>query len=162
MAPKRSGLGRGLDALIPRAPEMGEDGKESLQPSGISVNAVIQMAVDNIQPNPRQPRSRFDEEEIAELAVSIREHGIIQPLIVKQDSTTNDYILIAGERRLQAARIAGLERVPVILREANDQELIELALIENVQRADLSSLEMAEAYRQLTEDFLLSHEEVAA
>jgi ParB family chromosome partitioning protein len=162
MAPKRSGLGRGLDALIPRAPEMGEAERQFTPRSEISANAVVQMAVDNIRPNPRQPRTRFDEEEIAELAVSIREHGIIQPLIVKQESATDDYTLIAGERRLQAARIAGLQRVPVILREASDQDLIELALIENVQRADLSPLETAEAYRQLTEDFLLSHEDVAA
>lgn len=162
MAAKRSGLGRGLDALIPRTPDMGEAEKPSFVPSEISSNAVIQLEVERIRPNPRQPRTRFDEQEMAELAVSIREHGVIQPLIVKQEAKTGDYLLIAGERRLQAARLAGLERVPVILREASDQELIELALIENVQRADLSPLETAEAYRQLTEDFLLSHEEVAA
>ncbi len=162
MAAKRSGLGRGLDALIPRAPGAGQEEKQYAPPGGLSSHAVVQMPVENIKPNPRQPRSYFGEEEIAELAASIREHGIIQPLIVKQGFGGDDYILIAGERRLQAARLAGLESVPVLLREASDQELIELALIENVQRADLSPLETAEAYRQLTEDFLLSHEDVAA
>lgn len=162
MAPKRTGLGRGLDALIPPTPEMSEGGKPSVAPSEISPNAVMQVPVEWIHPNPRQPRTRFDEVEMQELAVSIREHGVIQPLIVRQGTSRDAYLLIAGERRLQAARLAGLERVPVILREANDQELIELALIENVQRADLSPLETAEAYRQLTEEFLLSHEDVAA
>jgi ParB family chromosome partitioning protein len=104
---------------------------------------------------------RFDPAELAELAASIREHGILQPLIVTQGEQPGQYILIAGERRLLAARQAALESVPVIVREATQQELVELALIENVQRADLGPLEAAEAYRQLVEDFGLSHEGVA-
>lgn len=150
---KHSGLGRGLDALIP----LEESTFEKIESS----SGVTQISVGAISPNPRQPRVRFDPSELAELAASIREHGIIQPLIVMQGQNPNEFILIAGERRLLAARQANLETVPVIIREATQQELVELALIENVQRADLSPLEAAEAYRQLVEDFSLSHEAVA-
>ncbi len=163
MPPKRSGLGRGLDALIPRVSE-----SESLsQPQVIDssnelLSSVVKsIPIDKIQPNPRQPRTRFDANELNELAESIRQHGIIQPLIIKRGNGDDTYILIAGERRLQAAKIAGIDVVPAIIREASDQELIEIALIENVQRADLSPLETAEAYRQLAEEFSLSHEEIA-
>ena len=150
---KRSGLGRGLDALIPS-----ED--DFTAPAGSS-SGITQLAVSAISPNPRQPRVRFDPAELAELAASIREHGILQPLIVTQGEQPGQYILIAGERRLLAARQAALENVPAMVREATQQELVELALIENVQRADLGPLEAAEAYRQLVEDFGLSHEAVA-
>ncbi len=145
---KRSGLGKGLDALIP--------GSES----GVGGAQVRQVDVDRIIPNPRQPREHFDPEKLAELAASIREHGIIQPLVVTP-GPEGQYILIAGERRLQAARQAGLRRVPVIERETTDQQRLELALIENVQRADLNPLEEAEAYRHLAEEFGLSHEQIA-
>jgi len=150
---KRSGLGRGLDALIPSE----EDFVGPAGPPG----GVTQLEVSVITPNPRQPRVRFDPAELAELAASIREHGILQPLIVTQGEQPGQYTLIAGERRLLAARQAALDSVPVIVREATQQELVELALIENVQRADLGPLEAAEAYRQLVEDFGLSHEAVA-
>jgi ParB family chromosome partitioning protein len=151
---KRSGLGRGLDALIPS-----EEGfTQAVESSG----GVTQLAVSAISPNPRQPRVRFDPAELAELAASIREHGILQPLIVTQGQQPGQYTLIAGERRLLAARQAALDTVPVIVREATQQEQVELALIENVQRADLGALEAAEAYRQLAEDFSLSHEAIAA
>jgi ParB family chromosome partitioning protein len=152
---QRTGLGKGLESLIPTG------GKNAPTAStGTGVGGVQQVAVDAIQPNPRQPRIHFKEEELAELAASIREHGVIQPLIVtpKSDGT---FTLIAGERRWQAAEKAGLRTVPVITRQANNQELIEIALIENVQRSDLNSLEEAEAYRQLVEEFGLSHEAVA-
>lgn len=102
------------------------------------------------------------EENLMELAQSIKEHGILQPLIVSHDPVTGQYTLIAGERRLRAAKLAGLESVPVIVRNVTDTERLELALIENVQRADLSALETAEAYRQLVEEFQLSHDEIAA
>jgi ParB family chromosome partitioning protein len=149
---QRTGLGKGLDALIPSG------GKT--QPVAAGVGGVQQVAVEAIQPNPRQPRIHFKEEDLAELAASIKEHGVIQPLIVtpKSDGT---FTLIAGERRLQASQKAGLRTVPVITRQASNQELLEIALIENVQRADLNSLEEAEAYRQLVEEFGLSHEAVA-
>lgn len=147
--PPRSGLGKGLDALIPTG-----------QPQAAAGSAA-QVAVGSIQRNPHQPRTNFDPTELAELAASIREHGILQPLIVAPvaDGT---YMLIAGERRLQAAQKAGFKSVPVIVRHASGQEMLELALIENIQRADLNPLEEAEAYRQLTEEFGLSHDAVAA
>ena len=147
--PKHTGLGKGLEALIPT-------GEASKTPSG----GVMQVPVDLIHPNPRQPRVHFDEEQLAELADSIREHGVIQPLIVTP-AEGGTFLLIAGERRLQAAQRAGLETVPVISRQASSLQMLELALIENVQRADLNVLEEAEAYRQLTQDFGLSHEAVA-
>jgi ParB family transcriptional regulator, chromosome partitioning protein len=150
---QRKGLGKGLDALIP-------GGKSSVPPAGGSTGGVQQVAVEAIKRNPRQPRVHFKEDELNDLAASIREHGVIQPLIVspKNDGT---FILIAGERRWQASQRAGLKTVPVVTRQASNQELLELALIENVQRADLNPMEEAEAYHQLAEDFGLSHEMIA-
>ena len=145
---RRAGLGRGLEALIPS----GEP------PAG----GISQLPVESIRPNPRQPRTRFDPDELAELAASIREHGVLQPLIVTQGENPDQYILVAGERRWLAARQAGQTHVPVIVREASDQQRLEMALIENVQRADLAPLETADAYRQLADDFNLSHEDIAA
>ena len=147
MARRRSGLGKGLDALIP--------GEESTA----SESGVTFVSVDEIRPNPRQPRTRIDQAALEELAESIREHGIIQPLIVAKEG--NGYTLIAGERRWQAAKLAGLRRVPVVVRDVTPQQLLELALIENVQRADLNPLETAEAYHQLHTEFGLSHAEIA-
>jgi len=146
---QRTGLGKGLDALIP-------GGKDSPSIAG----GVTQAAVESIARNPRQPRVQFDAGELDELAASIREHGIIQPLIVSPGKN-NGFILIAGERRLQAAKKAGLQTVPVILRQASDRQHLELALIENVQRADLGPLEEADAYQHLVQDFGLSQEQVA-
>ena len=148
--PQKSGLGRGLGALIP--------GGEN----ALSENGVVLVSVDAIAPNPRQPRTSLHPEELADLTASVREHGVLQPLIVTLGMDGGGYILIAGERRLEAARLAGLATVPVLVRQATDQQRLELAIIENVQRADLSPLEEAEAYRQLAEDFNLSHEAIAA
>ena len=148
--PQKSGLGRGLGALIP-------GGENTL-----AENGVMLVSVDLVFPNPRQPRSMLHPEELQELTASIREHGVLQPLIVTPGDLQGRHVLIAGERRLQAARLAGLASVPVIVRPATDQQRLELAIIENVQRSDLSALEQAEAYRQLAEDFHLSHEEIAA
>lgn len=149
---QRKGLGKGLDALIP-------GGKPAAVASGGSAG-VQQAPVELIKRNPRQPRLKFNEEELNELAASIREHGVIQPLIVSPNAD-GSFVLIAGERRLQASIRAGLRTVPVIPRQANNQELLELALIENVQRADLNPMEEAEAYRHLADDFGLSHEMIA-
>lgn len=149
MQKKRPGLGRGLDALI--------QGSET---PAVRMG-VIDIPVDRIQSNPRQPRTKFKPEELAELAASIKEHGILQPLIVTRSEQEGIFTLIAGERRLQAARQAGLESVPIITREASEQQILELALIENIQRSDLNPLEAAEAYRQLADEFGLSHEEIA-
>ncbi|RPI90219.1 MAG: ParB/RepB/Spo0J family partition protein, partial [Chloroflexi bacterium] len=149
--PPRSGLGKGLDALIPT-------GQKTSGSSG--EGGVAQIPIDLIQRNPRQPREKFDLEELENLAASIREHGVIQPLIVSPGKG-GLYTLIAGERRLQAARKAGLKTVPVVIRHATDQQLLELALIENVQRADLNAIEEAEAYQHLAKEFKLSHETIA-
>lgn len=141
----RGGMGRGLDSLFaPTAPASG----------------VREVPTGSIQQNPRQPRTYFDEQALAELAASISEHGIIQPLIVSKRGEES-YELIAGERRWRAAQRAGLERVPVIVRETTPQQLLELALIENVQRADLNPLEEAQAYQALKDDFDLSDEAIA-
>jgi ParB family chromosome partitioning protein len=148
--PKRTGLGKGLDALIPTG-----DTKSSSAGGG-----VTQISIDLIQRNPRQPREKFDIEELDNLAASIREHGVIQPLIVSPGKN-GVYVLIAGERRLQASRKAGLKTVPVVIRSATDQQLLELALIENVQRADLNPIEEAEAYQNLSKEFKMSHEKIA-
>lgn len=146
--PRKSGLGRGLDALIgTERPVAGE---------------LSYIPVDQIASNPRQPRLNIDKEELAELADSIREVGVLQPLIVTYDEQNDRYTLVAGGRRLLAATQAGLQTVPAIVRQISEQQRLELALIENLQRADLSPLESAEAYRQLADEFGLSHEEVAA
>jgi len=150
MAKRSGGLGKGLDALIPAG---------EAKPSG-SGGGVTQITVDLIQRNPRQPREKFDIEELENLAASIREHGVIQPLIVSPGKN-GVYILIAGERRLQASRKAGLKTVPVVIRTATDQQMLELALIENVQRADLNPIEEAEAYQHLAREFKFSHEKIA-
>lgn len=145
---RKGGLGKGLAALLPSDETNG------------SGNAYV--AIQKIIPNPHQPRSKYDPESLQELAQSIREHGVLQPLVVTQDQQSGQYILIAGERRLRAAELAGLDSVPVLVRQATDREMLELALVENLQRSDLKPLETAEAYRQLNEDFQLSHEEIAA
>ena len=144
---KRSGLGRGLEALIPADQEQS------------SSTAVRQVLVENIVPNPRQPRTRIHNEALLELSASIKEHGLIQPLIVT--GSPPKFTLIAGERRWRAAQLAGLAEVPVIVKETTPQEMLELALIENIQRADLNALEEALAYRQLMDEFGLTQEEVA-
>jgi len=149
MSSRRSGLGKGLDALLPTSD------KPTKEPG------VLQVAVDKIQPNPQQPRTIFDAEDLKELAASIKEHGIIQPLILTRAAQPDQYYLIAGERRWQASKQAGLTSVPALLREATPQEMLLLALIENVQRADLSPLETAEAYQHLAQNFNLTHEQIA-
>ncbi len=156
--PVKTGLGRGLDALIP---------SNTFQPEttpglpGQAFSGVMQVPVEQVKPNPRQPRTHFDSSALSDLAASIREHGVIQPLIVSRNEFGTGYTLIAGERRLQASKLAGLSEVPVIVRQTTDQEKLELALIENVQRADLNPLEEANAYQQLSDEFHLSHEEIA-
>lgn len=153
MAAKRPGLGKGLDALIPSHPE-----GEILEEFG----GVLEVPLALISANPHQPRRTFDEEKLNDLAASIKEHGIIQPLVLsaKEAEEEQKYALIAGERRLRAAHLAGLKTVPAVLREAEGQDHLLLALIENVQRADLNPLETATAYQSLAVEFSLSHEEI--
>jgi ParB family chromosome partitioning protein len=146
--PAKRGLGRGLDALIPA--------------SDTPITGVAQLPIAAIGRNPRQPRARLNPTELEELANSIREHGVIQPLIVAQTAYPGQYTLIAGERRLEASRLAGLATVPAIIREASEQQLLEVALVENIQRSDLGPLETALAYKHLADDFGMSHEDIAA
>ncbi len=146
---KRGGLGRGLSALIPGAPEAGDGAPGLLE---VPVNAVA--------PNPKQPRTRWDDEEIQSLAASIREVGILQPIVVRR-SGDDGYELVAGERRLRAAKVAGLATVSVVLRDTDDSDLLREALIENIHRQDLGPIELAEAFRQLLEDLGLKQESLA-
>lgn len=146
------GLGKGLDALL-----SGTSADET-RPIG---GAELKIPLDSITPNPNQPRKSFDEEELKELAASIREHGVIQPIIV-EDRGSGTYGIVAGERRYRAARLAGLREIPAILRNYSDERRLEVALIENVQRSDLNPLEEALAYRNLMDLTGLSQEEVAS
>jgi ParB family chromosome partitioning protein len=151
--PRKRGLGRGLDALIPSEPAQPADTPPLV--------GLIEAPVDAIRPNPQQPRLSLDDDKLAELAASIREHGLLQPLIVTRLESAPGFQLIAGERRWRAARMAGLSQVPVIVKEVAPQETLELALVENVQRADLNPLEEALAYRQLVDEFGMTQEQVA-
>jgi ParB family chromosome partitioning protein len=153
MAPRKSGLGRGLEALIPA---IGEDGAAGAQGAA---QGVIEAPLASISPNPHQPRAPIRDQDLVELAASIQEHGVIQPLVVNR--VPDGYQLIAGERRWRAARLAGLSTVPVVVKDVAPSEMLELALVENLQRADLNALEEAMAYRQLTEEFGLTQEQVA-
>lgn len=148
-AARKGGLGRGLGALIP-TPAAQDDA-----PAGREVD------INAIEPNPYQPRTTLDDEALAALAASIRVHGLIQPLIVAAGPERGRFLLIAGERRWRAARLAGLTAVPVVVRDAAPRAMLELALVENVVRADLSPLEEAAAYRQLIDDFGLTQAAVA-
>ncbi len=145
---KKPGLGRGLEALIPSS--------AAGAPNRDSVRTV---PVDEIRPNPRQPRTHMDQAKLAELAESIRTYGLIQPLLVTEAG--GGYTLVAGERRWRASQLAGLAEVPVIVKETTSQEMLEIALVENIQRDDLNPLEEGYAYQQLMEDFGLTQAEVA-
>ncbi len=143
----RRGLGRGLESLIPAEDERPTSG-------------LRQVPHDQLVPNPHQPRQPFRDQDLVELAASIEEHGIIQPLVVTE-GPAGQYQIIAGERRWRAAGLAGLTEVPVVIKDVVPREMLELALVENVQREDLNSIEEALAYRQLIDDFGLIQEEVA-
>lgn len=151
---KRRGLGRGLGALIPT----GEESDHLAQEAG--EGGLRMVASKAIQPNPHQPRGHIDEAALQELADSIAEHGLIQPLIVHEEQA-GQYTLIAGERRWRAAQRAGLEQLPVVVKQATPQAMLEIALIENIQRADLNAVEEATAYQQLVDEFGLTQEAVA-
>jgi ParB family transcriptional regulator, chromosome partitioning protein len=144
---RRSGLGRGLSALIPT---------DALKDRG----ALVELAVSIVRPNPRQPRERFDENGLAALTASVREVGLLQPVLVRQVGES-EYELIAGERRWRAARRAGLDTIPAIIRTASEGESLQQALIENLNREELNPLEEAAGYQQLIEDFGLTHEQLS-
>jgi ParB family transcriptional regulator, chromosome partitioning protein len=147
-APRRA-LGRGLDALLPTAPVAMASPKEG----------VLQIELSRIDPNPFQSRRHFDQEKLQELSQSIRNHGVMQPIVVRR--STDRYVLIAGERRWRAASLAGLAAIPAIVREVSDKEVLELTLIENVQREDLNPIETAEAFARLANEAGLTHEQIA-
>lgn len=169
MAAKKSGLGRGLDALFPdkspqektksvkSLPEVAEikAKKEEVLPK----SAELLVKISKVEPNRKQPRKQFNEDALLELSESIKQYGILQPLLV---SNKKDYYeIIAGERRWRAAKLAGLKEVPVLVKEFNDQEVVEISLIENIQREDLNPIEEAMAYKRLFEEFHLKQDEIA-
>jgi len=147
MAPKK-GLGKGLDSLI---------AKKTVTEDNVSRETLLN--INQVEPNPNQPRKRFNEDKLQELADSIKVHGIIQPLVVQKED--DRYIIIAGERRWRAARLAGVKEVPVVIRDFTEQELYEVALIENIQRQDLDPIEEANAYSNLIKEHNLTQDEVA-
>jgi len=152
----RKVLGRGLEALIPT----GAPADETPSHRGTATStAPFEVDVDRIVPNPQQPRRTFDEDKLRELAASMREHGILQPLLVTPRG--DDFELVAGERRLRAARLAGLHHVPVIVREVDARESLKLALLENVQREDLNPVEEALGYRRLVDEFGMTQQDIA-
>jgi ParB family chromosome partitioning protein len=166
---RKRGLGRGLDALIPTEAQQDSERvdptlEQSILDPAQPVIGLVEVPIDALQTNPHQPRQKIDDDALGELASSIREHGLIQPLIVTRlESASHSirYQLIAGERRWRAAKMAGLSQVAVVVKEAAPQEILELALVENLQRADLNPLEEAQAFRQLIDDFGLTQERVA-
>ncbi len=160
----RKALGKGLSALLPPRPRAIPQPETSTQQS-VSTNDLTPLdprtlPIGSIEPNPDQPREDFDPVKLEELAQSIRANGIIQPITVTH-SKQGTYLIIAGERRWRAAQLAGLESIPVYVRETERERVLELALIENIQRADLNAVETAHAFRQLTERYGLSHDQVA-
>lgn len=156
---KKTSLGTGLSSLIPN--KLGGSGKAFLEKKSFSSSdEVIKIPVENIVPNPNQPRFYFDEDNLKNLSESIREHGIIQPIIVTKIGEGR-YELIAGERRLQASKLVGKKEIPAIVKLATNQEKLELALVENIQRHDLNPIEEARAYKKLQTEFNLTQEEIA-
>ncbi len=142
---KRQALGKGLDVLLPQSP--------------VRAAALIELDLDQIQPNPLQPRMQFAPEKLQELAASIKENGVLQPIVVR--GSGGGYELVVGERRWRAARQVGLERIPAIVQHVSDEKMLELALVENIQRDELSPIEEGQAYQLLADQFALTHEEIA-
>lgn len=161
-------IGKGLHSLIPPKSQAVEPTFPKIsQPLRAKKESIFNIEIDKISPNPHQPRQDFDKEELAELAESIKEHGILQPLIVSKTikdlarGQEVEYILITGHRRLAAAKMLGLPHVPAIIRDSTEQQKLEMALVENLQRTDLNALDRAKAFKRLSEEFDLTHQEVA-
>lgn len=162
MAVKRNGLGKGLDSLIPNKaekPASAEKKNVSKTEEIESKTGEILVKINQVEPNREQPRKEFDEDSLMELADSIKQFGILQPLLVQKKK--DYYEIIAGERRWRAAKIAGIKEVPIIVKEYTDQEIVEISLIENIQRENLNPIEEAMAYKRLLEEFNLKQDEVA-
>lgn len=166
MLGRQSGLGRGLGAIIPpkpgpaAVPPMTAAPPQDAEPAAGTADRIRELPVELIDPNPHQPREHFDHTGLEELVSSIQVHGVMQPVIVTP-KTDGRYELIAGERRLRASKIAGLSRIPAVVRTATEQEKLELAIIENIQRQDLNPLEEARAFLRLQNEFNLTQEEIA-
>lgn len=176
---KKKALGRGLgsllnvtqepslsktETLVEKSQGLGPTPKQDLAPGQVfraDESKIWQMSVAKIQPNREQPRQNFDKESLLELSRSIKAHGILQPIIVRKTQGSNNYEIVAGERRWRAAQIAGLHEVPVVIKSYNDLETLELAIVENIQRQDLDPIEEAEAYQKLIEEFGLSQQDVS-
>ena len=161
MAVKRKGLGKGLDSLIPdnKSAKVQNPEQEKKQEDPASVSGEQMMKINMVEPNREQPRRNFEEDALLELADSIKQYGVLQPLIVRKRK--DYYEIIAGERRWRAAKIAGVKEVPVIVKDYNEQEILEIALIENIQRENLNPIEEAMAFKKLLEEFNLKQDEVA-
>ena len=162
MAVKRNGLGKGLDSLIPNKTEKTvktENKPEQKNEESQNSSGEILVKINQVEPNREQPRKEFDEDSLMELADSIKQFGILQPLLVQKRK--DYYEIIAGERRWRAAKIAGIKEVPIIIRDYTDQEIVEISLIENIQRENLNPIEEAMAYKRLLEEFHLKQDEVA-
>lgn len=163
--PSNRGLGRGFDALIPTQIDVEFDPTAEVikTPEGgdkrVAADEVMQLEVGMISPNPHQPRQVFDDAALADLAASIKEHGVMQPVVVIE--TKGEYQLVAGERRLRASKLAGKKTIPAIVRSYNKQQQVELALIENIQREDLNPMETATSYRKLADEFSMSNDDIA-
>ena len=142
---KRQALGKGLDVLLPQSPA--------------PASSLVELDLDQIQPNPLQPRLRFEPEKLRELAASIKENGVLQPIVVR--GSGGGYEIVVGERRWRAAQQVGLERIPAIVQHVSDEKMLELALVENIQRDELSPIEEGQAYQLLADQFALTHEEIA-
>ena len=156
---KRRALGKGLEELFNNEQINFDQIEEKILDSS-SKDEIVELPVDELRPNPYQPRKVFDEEKLMELANSIKEHGIFQPIIVKK-SSIKGYEIIAGERRVKACKIAGIEKIPAIVRDFTDQEMMEIALLENLQRENLNSIEEAMAYKNLLDTMKVTQEELA-
>ena len=164
-------LGRGLESLIPqksaKQAEASSVAQTSKKQAKKRIDSIFYIETSKIKPNPDQPRQDFKDDELNSLAASIQRHGILQPLIVTKHETekglgtTVDYYVVAGERRLRAAKLAGFSQVPVIIRSTTEQDRLELALVENIQRADLNPIEEAKAYQKLADNFSLTQEQIA-
>ena len=169
MAAKKSGLGRGLDALFPEKTVQSKhqeikklnnitESQVSREKEGKN-NGVMMVKISKVEPNREQPRKKFDEDSLLELSESIKQYGVLQPLLV---SDKKDYYeIIAGERRWRAAKLAGIKEIPIIIREFSNQETVEISLIENIQREDLNPVEEAMAYKRLIDEFHLKQDEIA-
>ena len=149
---KKFGLGKGLNSLLPNDPVVEPE---------ISIKASDKLDINKLKPNKEQPRKHFDETSLMELSESIKEHGMIQPILITREKEGSDYVIVAGERRWRAAKKAGLKEVPVVEMSLSDRETMEISLIENIQRQDLNSIEEALAYKKLIDDFDLTQEEIS-